>query len=61
MHVTNTMNHSMADLSSQAAILACPSEDDSPSKLVCMHFSSWDNVKEWSVSMPDNEDIMVSV
>lgn len=59
MHVTNTMNHMMGDLSVQAAILACESSYDSPSRLVCMHFSSWDNVKEWSVPMPDNEEIMV--
>ena len=59
MHVTNTMNHMMGDLSVQAAILACESSYDSPSKIVCMHFSSWDNVKEWSVPMPDNEEIMV--
>ncbi len=59
LHITNTMNHTMGDLSSEAAILACEREDDSPSRLVCMHFSSWDNVKEWSVSMPDDEEIMV--
>ena len=59
MHVANTMNHMMGDLSVQAAILACESSYDSPSKIVCMHFSSWDNVKEWSVPMPDNEEIMV--
>ncbi len=59
MHVSNTMNHTMGDLSAEAAVLACESDDDSPSKLVCMHFSSWDNVKEWSVAMPDDEDIMV--
>ncbi len=60
LHITNTMNHTMGDLSSEAAILACESDDDSPSRLVCMHFSSWDNVKEWSVSMPGDEDIMVT-
>ena len=60
LHITNTMNHTMGDLSSEAAILACEREDDSPSRLVCMHFSSWDNVKEWSVSMPDDEEIMVN-
>ena len=60
MHVTNTMNHTMGDLSAQAAILACEGDDDTPSKLVCMHFSCWDNVKEWSVSMPDGEDIVVN-
>lgn len=27
------------------------------SKLTCMHFSSWDNNKEWSVNMPKEEEI----
>lgn len=27
------------------------------SKLTCMHFSSWDNTKEWSVTMPDDEEV----
>jgi len=29
------------------------------SQLVCMHFGSWDNAKEWSISMPIGEDIQV--
>lgn len=61
MHVTNSMNHTMGDLSSEAAILACESDDDLPSRLICMHFSSWDSVKEWAVPMPDGEEIMVRV
>ena len=28
MHVTNTMGHSMADLSAQAVLLACAAEED---------------------------------
>lgn len=27
------------------------------SKLVCMHFSSWDSCKEWSVPLPEGEEI----
>ncbi|XP_035688519.1 WD repeat and HMG-box DNA-binding protein 1-like [Branchiostoma floridae] len=59
MHVTNHLNHTLAALSDQAALLACESTDDSPSKLVCLHFSSWDNSKEWSTAMTDGEDIQV--
>jgi len=29
------------------------------SQLVCMHFGSWDNAKEWTMSMPAGEDIQV--
>jgi len=31
------------------------------SQLVCMHFGSWDNAKEWTLSMPAGEDIQVTV
>ncbi|KAK3093566.1 hypothetical protein FSP39_017398 [Pinctada imbricata] len=57
MHITNTANYSMADMSTEAVVLACETEDDSPSKLMCMHFGSWDTTKEWNVSMPDEEEI----
>ena len=30
------------------------------SKLLCLHFGTWDRSKEWSVVMPQGEDIMVS-
>ncbi len=30
MHVTNTHNHTMAALSTEAALLACESDEDSP-------------------------------
>ncbi|XP_019626005.1 PREDICTED: WD repeat and HMG-box DNA-binding protein 1-like isoform X2 [Branchiostoma belcheri] len=59
MHVTNHLNHTLAALSDQAALLACEGTDDSPSKLVCLHFSSWDNSKEWTTAMTDGEDIQV--
>jgi len=29
------------------------------SQLVCMHFGSWDNAKEWTMPMPSGEDIQV--
>lgn len=57
MHVTNTSNYTMADMSSEAVILASESDADNPSKLTCLHFGSWDSCKEWSIQMPDSEDI----
>ncbi|XP_029453292.1 WD repeat and HMG-box DNA-binding protein 1 [Rhinatrema bivittatum] len=57
MHLTNTLNHTMADLSQEAVLLACESTDELASKLQCLHFSSWDTNKEWTVDMPKDEDI----
>lgn len=34
------------------SVVACPS----PSKLQCLHFSSWDTNKEWMVDLPKGED-----
>jgi hypothetical protein len=31
------------------------------SKLTCIYFGSWDNNKEWSISMNENEDIQVDI
>lgn len=30
----------------------------SPSKLQCLHFSSWDTNKEWMVDLPKGEDVL---
>nr|XP_033807240.1 WD repeat and HMG-box DNA-binding protein 1 [Geotrypetes seraphini] len=57
MHLTNTLNHTIADLSQEAVLLACESTDELTSKLQCLHFSSWDTSKEWMVDMPKGEDI----
>ncbi|KAJ8308558.1 hypothetical protein KUTeg_013432 [Tegillarca granosa] len=57
MHITNNYNYTMADMSTEAVILASEKDDDSPSKLTCMHFGSWDSSKEWTISLPDNEEI----
>uniref|UniRef100_A0A8C7AFR0 WD repeat and HMG-box DNA-binding protein 1 n=1 Tax=Neovison vison TaxID=452646 RepID=A0A8C7AFR0_NEOVI len=56
-HLSNTLNYTVADLSYEAILLACESTDELPSKLHCLHFSSWDSSKEWLVDMPQNEDI----
>ncbi|KAK2502100.1 hypothetical protein MC885_006417 [Smutsia gigantea] len=57
IHLPNTLNYSVADLSHEAILLACESADDLASRLHCLHFSSWDSSKEWMVDMPENEDI----
>lgn len=56
MHLTNSLGHTMADLSQEAALLACPSSEEIASKLQCLHFSSWDTNKEWMVDLPKGED-----
>ncbi|XP_053553581.1 WD repeat and HMG-box DNA-binding protein 1 [Bombina bombina] len=57
IHLTNTLNHTIADISQEAVLLACESTDELASKLQCLHFSSWDTSKEWIVDMPKGEDI----
>ncbi|NWI17154.1 WDHD1 protein, partial [Crypturellus soui] len=56
-HLPNSLNHTMADLSTEAILLACESTEELASKLHCIHFSSWDANKEWTVDMPEDEDI----
>ncbi|XP_071415441.1 WD repeat and HMG-box DNA-binding protein 1 isoform X1 [Pithys albifrons albifrons] len=56
-HLPNSLNHTMADLSTEAILLACESTEELASKLHCIHFSSWDANKEWTVDMPKEEDI----
>ncbi|XP_068005152.1 WD repeat and HMG-box DNA-binding protein 1 [Melanerpes formicivorus] len=56
-HLPNSLNHTMADLSAEAILLACESTEDLASKLHCIHFDSWDANKEWTVDMPKDEDI----
>ncbi|KAM9860393.1 WD repeat and HMG-box DNA-binding protein 1 [Aulostomus maculatus] len=57
MHLTNSLGHTIADLSPEAVLLACPSTDELASKLQCLHFSSWDTNKEWIVDLPKGEDV----
>ncbi|XP_035991832.1 WD repeat and HMG-box DNA-binding protein 1 [Fundulus heteroclitus] len=56
MHLTNSLGHTMADLSQEAVLLACPGTDELASKLQCLHFSSWDTNKDWMVDLPPGED-----
>ncbi|XP_013874087.1 WD repeat and HMG-box DNA-binding protein 1 [Austrofundulus limnaeus] len=57
MHLTNSLGHTVADLSQEAVLLACPSTQELASKLQCLHFSSWDTNKEWMVDLPKGEDV----
>nr|XP_015809211.2 WD repeat and HMG-box DNA-binding protein 1 [Nothobranchius furzeri] len=57
MHLTNSLGHTMADLSQEAVLLACPGTEELASKLQCLHFSSWDTNKEWLVDLPNGEDV----
>ncbi|XP_061468494.1 WD repeat and HMG-box DNA-binding protein 1 isoform X2 [Rhineura floridana] len=57
MHLPNSLNHTMADLSSEAMVLACESTEELPSKLHCIHFNSWDSNKEWTVDMLQDEEV----
>ncbi|XP_055010369.1 WD repeat and HMG-box DNA-binding protein 1 [Boleophthalmus pectinirostris] len=56
MHLSNALGHAIADISQEAVLLACPSTDQLASKLLCVHFSSWDTHKEWVVDLPRGED-----
>ncbi|XP_070571111.1 WD repeat and HMG-box DNA-binding protein 1-like isoform X2 [Ptychodera flava] len=58
MHTDNTVGYTMGTMSTEAVVLAAESQDsETPSQLLCLHFSSWDNQKEWSITMPNGEDI----
>ncbi|OWK54297.1 WD repeat and HMG-box DNA-binding protein 1 [Lonchura striata] len=56
-HLPNSLGHTMADLSTEAILLACESTEELGSKLHCIHFGSWDANKEWTVDMPKDEEI----
>ncbi|XP_066481491.1 WD repeat and HMG-box DNA-binding protein 1 [Tiliqua scincoides] len=57
MHLPNSLNHTMADLSSEAVLLACERTEELASKLHCIHFNSWDSNKEWTVDMLPDEEV----
>ena len=58
LHIPNTFGHTMAALSAQSLLLACPAQEDSPSKIVCVNFANWDGQKEWSTTLPAGEDAL---
>ncbi|XP_056123194.1 WD repeat and HMG-box DNA-binding protein 1 [Rhinichthys klamathensis goyatoka] len=57
MHLTNSLGHTMADLSQEAVLLACEGTDELASKIQCLHFSCWDTHKDWMVDLPKGEDV----
>ncbi|XP_033641025.1 WD repeat and HMG-box DNA-binding protein 1-like [Asterias rubens] len=57
MHFDNQLNHTMADLSAEAVLLASEGQGDTASQVICYHFASWDNQKDWNTSMPKGENI----
>ncbi|KAM6980521.1 WD repeat and HMG-box DNA-binding protein 1 [Aplochiton taeniatus] len=57
MHLANSLGHTVAQLSQEAVLLACPATSELASKLQCLHFSSWDTNKEWMVDLPQGEDV----
>ncbi|XP_050526875.1 WD repeat and HMG-box DNA-binding protein 1 [Daktulosphaira vitifoliae] len=56
--IKNVLNHTLAAMSKDALVLGCETQDDLPSKLVCILLNSWDGNREWSVDLPENEDIV---
>ena len=48
----------MADLSTEAILLATEGEDDVPAKLTCHYFATSALVKEWTMEMPEKEGIL---
>ena len=52
----------MADLSIEAVLMASEADEAEgatvPSKLTCHNFGASGLYKEWSIEMPDKEDIM---
>ena len=57
LHLANNDGYSIAALSSSVLALAAKSSADGPAKVSVNYFSSSDLNKEWSVSMPEEEDI----
>ena len=57
-HIPNTFGHTMAALSTQALLLACPAQEESGSKLVCVNFAGSDGHKGWSTTLPTGEEAL---
>lgn len=54
IHITNYLNHTMASLSTTVLALCC----ESPSKLVCIALGGSGGSREWSMTMPNCEEII---
>ena len=58
IHLGNSNGFTMADLSTEAILLASEGEDDVPAKLTCHYFATSALVKEWTMEMPEKEGIL---
>jgi len=62
IHLGNSHGYIMADLSVEAVLMASEADEVDgaavPSKLTCHNFGASGLYKEWSVDMPDKEDVM---
>ncbi len=62
IHLGNSQGFTMADLSKEAVVLASEADEAEgaavSSKLMVHHFGSSDLNKDWTVDMPDKEDIL---
>lgn len=54
IHITNYANHTLASLSTTVLALCC----ESPSKLVCIALCGSGGNREWSMEMPNCEEIL---
>ncbi|CAG0901074.1 unnamed protein product [Darwinula stevensoni] len=57
LHFSNVFHHTMAALSSDALLLACESAEDHASKVTCHNLNGLNTNKEWSIDMPEGEDV----
>ncbi|KAL4149661.1 hypothetical protein QTP88_003553 [Uroleucon formosanum] len=55
--IKNVLGHTIAAMCQEALVLGCDTQDNTPSKLVCVLLNSWDGKREWTVDLPDNDDI----
>lgn len=57
LHMMNHLNHTMASLSTSVLALSC----ETPSKLVCIALSGASGSREWSMSVPNCEEVLCVV
>ncbi|XP_015373408.1 PREDICTED: WD repeat and HMG-box DNA-binding protein 1 isoform X2 [Diuraphis noxia] len=55
--IKNVLGHTIAAMCQEALVLGCETQDNTPSKLVCVLLNSWDGKREWTVDIPDDDDI----
>lgn len=64
IHMTNMLNYTIADLSTTCLLLASNGDDQEDAadpldqqkaRMYCMLFNTWDEMKEWQVTLPQEE------